>query len=505
MIAAPQGRSGKTTIAMGLCAALRSRGLKVKPFKKGPDYIDPSWLTAAAGHTCGNLDPYMFDETTLKQAFMQGCDDMDIAVIEASMGLYDSPGEDGSGSSAWLARLLKVPVVLVVNSARMARSAAAMVSGYINFEPDTKITGVILNNVSGQRHRDKLVKAIEQHCGIPVLGCIPPDKGLALKERHIGIVPFIEQKDSAGIIENARAVIENNVDLDRILSIARGADRLPRRCAPRNDEVNPGNDKDDPNQSDDKIPETLRLLRCARNDEVNGRNDGFEFVIARSTATKQSNSRVTIGVLRDRAFSFYYPENLEALQKAGAELIFINSFTGSLPGLDGLYIGGGFPELYAAELESNAGLRQDIATMAREGLPIYAECAGLMYLCRAIIKDNRRYEMAGVFAADVEITGRPQGHGYMEVEVKEGNPFFRPGAVIKGHEFHYSKLTAHAALNTTFNVRRGQGIDGRTDGMAYKNTLATYLHLHALSVPGWSGDFVNLSLSHKIKAVKTAA
>jgi cobyrinic acid a,c-diamide synthase len=463
MIAAPQGRSGKTTVAMGLCAALRRRGLKVKPFKKGPDYIDPSWLTAAAGHACGNLDPYMFGETTLRQAFMRGCLDMDIAVIEASMGLYDSPGEDGYGSSAWLARLLKVPVVLVVNSARMGRSAAAMVSGYMNFEPDTNITGVILNNVAGQRHRDKLVKAIEQHCGIPVLGCIPPDKGLALKERHIGIVPFIEQEGSAGIIENACAVIENNVDLDRILDIARGADRL---------------------------------LSFAR-------NDGFEFVIARSNATKQSKPRVTIGVLRDRAFSFYYHDNLEALQKAGAGLIFINSFTDSLPDIDGLYVGGGFPELYAAELEANAGLRQDIAAMAREGLPIYAECAGLMYLCRAILKDNRRYEMAGVFAADVEITGRPQGHGYMEVEVSRGNPFFRPGAIIKGHEFHYSRLTGYAALDTTLNVRRGHGIDSRTDGMAHKNTLATYLHLHALSVPAWANDFVNISLSHKINAIKT--
>jgi len=501
MIAAPQGRSGKTTVAMGLCAALRRRGLKVKPFKKGPDYIDPSWLTASAGHACGNLDPYMFGETTLNQAFMRGCQDMDIAVIEASMGLYDSAGEDGYGSSAWLARLLKVPVILVVNSARMARSAAAMVSGYMNFEPGTNITGVILNNVAGQRHRGKLVKAIEKHCGIPVLGCIPTDKGLALKERHIGIVPFIEQEDSAGIIENACAVIENNVDLDRLLSIARGADRLPRRCAPRND-------------SDAAIiavsrscePKSGKATTKQSSSDHAVAGSAPPYVIARSPqAMRQSDYRpVKIGVLRDRAFSFYYPDNLEALQKAGAELIFINSFTDSLPDIDGLYIGGGFPELYAAELEANAGLRQDIATVAREGMPVYAECAGLMYLCRAIIKDNRHYEMSGVFDEDVVITGRPQGHGYMEVEAREGNPFFRPGAIIKGHEFHYSRLTAYAALNTTFNVRRGHGIDGRTDGMAYKNTLAAYLHLHALAAPGWAGDFVNLALSHKIKAIKTA-
>jgi len=469
MIAAPQGRSGKTTVSIGLCAALRKRGLKVKPFKKGPDYIDPSWLTAAAGRICGNLDPFMFGETALRQAFMQGCENMDITIIEASMGLYDSHSEDGSGSSAWLARLLKVPVILVVNAARMTRSAAAMVSGYMNFEPGTGITGVILNNVAGQRHQSKLVTAIEKHCGIPVLGCIPPDKGLALKERHIGIVPFIEQEGSADIIENARAVIENNVDLDRVMAIARryGPSELPAAKA------------------------TLPQINYLTNDWYHPSDPTAE-------------PKLRIGVLYDKAFSFYYPENLEALQKAGAGLVFINSFTDSLPDIDGLYIGGGFPELYAAELEANTGLRHDIARAAKQGLPIYAECAGLMYLCRTIIKDNRRYRMAGVFAEDVEIIVRPQGHGYMEVEAMEGNPFFRPGAVIKGHEFHYSRLTCHATLNTTFNVRRGHGIDGRTDGIAHKNTLATYLHLHALSAPGWAGDFVNLALSHKIKVIKTA-
>lgn len=469
MIAAPQGRSGKTTVSMGLCAALRKRGLRVKPFKKGPDYIDPSWLTAAAGHICSNLDPYMFGETALKQAFMQGCENMDITIIEASMGLYDSHSEDGSGSSAWLARLLKMPVILVVNAARMTRSAAAMVSGYMNFEPGTEITGVILNNVAGQRHQSKLVTAIEKYCGIPVLGCIPPDKGLALKERHIGIVPFIEQEGSADIIENACAVIENNVDLDRVIAIA---------C--RNGSLDPPTAKSAPPQID-------LVINC---------RDGF--------LDPYAGQKVRIGVLYDKAFSFYYPENLEALQKAGAGLVFINSFTDSLPDIGGLYIGGGFPELYAAELEANTSLRQDIARAAKHGLPIYAECAGLMYLCRTIIKDNRRYRMSGVFAEDVEIIGRPQGHGYMEVEAREGNPFFRPGAVIKGHEFHYSRLIGYAALNTTFNVRRGHGIDGRTDGMTHKNTLATYLHLHALSAPGWAGDFVNLSLSHKIKAIKAA-
>ncbi|MBN1691195.1 MAG: hydrogenobyrinic acid a,c-diamide synthase (glutamine-hydrolyzing) [Dehalococcoidia bacterium] len=463
MIAAPQGRSGKTTISMGLCAALRKKGLKVKPFKKGPDYIDPSWLTAAAGHICGNLDPFMFSVTALKQSFTWGCENMDIAMIEASMGLYDSAGEDGTGSSAWLARLLKVPVILIVNASRMTRSAAAMVSGYVNFEPGTGIAGVILNNVAGQRHSSKLVTAIEKHCGIPVLGCVPSDARLALQERHIGIVPLIEHENAAGLINDACTVIEKNVDIDRVFCIANTAEA-----------------------------ETVAA-------------GALPNIFTSGIASEQSlRANVTIGVLYDRAFSFYYPDNLMALQNAGARLVFINSFTDSLPDTDGLYIGGGFPELYAAELEANAGLRRDIAGAAQQGLPVYAECAGLMYLCRAIIKNNRRYHMAGLFDEEAEIIAKPQGHGYMVVEVGKGNPFFQAGTVIRGHEFHYSRLTGNTASNTTFYVRRGHGIDGRTDGMVHKNTLATYLHLHALSMPNWAGDFVNLALSHRISAVNTA-
>jgi len=463
MIAAPQGRSGKTTISMGLCAALRKKGLKVKPFKKGPDYIDPSWLTAAAGNICGNLDPFMFSVTALKQSFTWGCENMDIAMIEASMGLYDSVGEDGTGSSAWLARLLKVPVILIVNASRMTRSAAAMVSGYVNFEPGTGIAGVILNNVAGQRHSSKLVTAIEKHCGIPVLGCVPSDERLALQERHIGIVPLIEHENAAGLINHACTVIEKNVDIDRVFCIANTAEA-----------------------------ETVAA-------------GALPNIFTSGIASEQSlRANVTIGVLYDRAFSFYYPDNLMALQNAGARLVFINSFTDSLPDTDGLYIGGGFPELYAAELEANAGLRRDIAGAAQQGLPVYAECAGLMYLCRTIIKNNRRYHMAGVFEEEAEIIAKPQGHGYMVVEVGKGNPFFHAGTVIRGHEFHYSRLTGNTASNTTFHVRRGHGIDGRIDGMVHKNTLATYLHLHTLSMPNWAGDFVNLALSHRISAVNTA-
>ncbi len=455
MIAAPQGRSGKTIVTIGLCAALVKRGLGVKPFKKGPDYIDPSWLAAASIESCTNLDPFMFTESAIMQAFQSDCTGRDIALVEGSMGFYDTSEEEGRGSSAWLARLLGTPVIMVVNASRMARSAAALVRGYQDFESDTNIAGVILNNVSGARHEDKLVKAIESHCGIPVLGAIPRSDDLKIHERHLGITPFPEQEEAAGVIEQIRSVIESHVDLDKILVLASSAGRL---------------------------------------------------VVARSQVTKQSYipPQARIGVLRDKAFSFYYPHNLQALQLAGAELVFIDSLHGHLEGeINGLYIGGGFPELYARELEANTVLRHSIARLVEHGLPIYAECAGMMYLCRSVVVKGERYEMAGVFDCDTVIEGRPQGHGYMEVEVTGNSPFFAKNMVIRGHEFHHSRLSDLSGIHFAYSVKRGHGINGSHDGIVCRNVMASYLHIHALAVPGWAPNFVKLCAGHKINLLKT--
>ncbi|MCX5994281.1 MAG: cobyrinate a,c-diamide synthase, partial [Chloroflexi bacterium] len=430
MIAAPQGRSGKTTVAIGLCAALRESGIKVKPFKKGPDYIDPSWLTAAAGVPCSNIDLFMFDRAALVKGFREDCAGADLALIEASMGLYDSPQEDGEGSSAWLARELQAPIILVVNCSRMTRSAAAMVCGYINFEPGTPIAGVILNHVGNPRHESTIVKAIERHCGIPVLGALPRDDRLAIRERHLGIVPLQEQAEAATMIDRIGSIVRQYADIGRIVEIARGADRLPRRRAPRND-------------------------------------SGTSVI---SSEVKSAITPVKIGVLADKAFSFYYPENLDALQQNGAQLIYIDSLRDTrLPAIDALYIGGGFPELYAAELEANAGLRQDISEGVESGLPLYAECAGLIYLCRSVTSGGRAYNMCGVIPADAAIEQKPQGHGYVSAEVTGQNPFFPQGALLKGHEFHHSRLLNTGSVRYAYRVTRGNGIDGRNDGIVYKN------------------------------------
>jgi cobyrinic acid a,c-diamide synthase len=459
MIAAPQGRSGKTAVAIGLCATLRARGIKVKPFKKGPDYIDPSWLTAAAGIPCSNLDLFMFDRATLVKGFREDCEGTDLALIEASMGLYDSPLEDGEGSSAWLARELQVPVILVVNCSRMTRSAAAMVCGYINFEPGTPVAGVILNHVGNPRHEQTIVKAVEHHCGIPVLGAIPRDDRLVIRERHLGIVPLQEQAEAVTMIDRIGAVLRQYADIDRILEIARGSHRLPRFA----------------------------------------RNDDGDPVIASSAATKQSSmSPVKIGVLADKAFSFYYPENLNALQQNGAQLIYIDSFRDNhLPAVDALYIGGGFPELYAAELEANSGLRRDISEGVESGMPVYAECAGLMYLCRSVIRGGRAYGMCGVIPADAAIEKKPQGHGYVSAEVTGRNPYFPAGTLLRGHEFHYSRLLNVGRTRYAYRMTRGYGMDGKNDGFIYKNVLASYMHLHASGVPSWAVNFVGLAAARR--------
>jgi cobyrinic acid a,c-diamide synthase len=455
MIAAPQGRSGKTTVAIGLCATLRESGMKVKPFKKGPDYIDPSWLTTAAGIPCSNLDLFMSDLATVAKGFRDDCEGMDLALIEASMGLYDSPMEDGEGSSAWLARALQVPIILVINCSRMTRSAAAMVCGYINFEPGTPVAGVILNHVGNPRHERTIVKSIEHYCGIPVLGAMPRDDRLIIRERHLGIVPLQEQAEAATVIDRIGSVFKHYVDIDRILDIARRQIAAPFGLA------------------------------------MTGTNN----VIAKGAATKQSATmQVKIGVLADKAFSFYYPENLEALRQNGAQLIYIDSFRDNhLPAIDALYIGGGFPELYAAELEANTGLRGDISAGVESGLPVYAECAGLMYLCRSVLSGGRAYKMCGVIPADAAIEKKPQGHGYVSAEVTGRNPYFPAGTPLRGHEFHYSRLLNAGRMHCAYRITRGNGIDGENDGFIYKNVLASYMHLHARGMPSWAPNFVRLA------------
>ena len=469
LISSPQGRSGKTVVTIGLCNALKRKGLSVQPFKKGPDYIDPSWLTVATGRSCRNLDLFLIPEDRLLQSFHRSCEGIDLAVVEGAMGLYD--GLDSYGTTAEIACLLNLPIFLVVNTSRMTTSIAAMVKGYQLFQTDIKIAGVILNYVSGRRHEEKLRGAVEQHCGIPVVGSIPRDPDLQIAERHLGLIPSLESDGSGSLVERIGKKLEPHLDLEGILAIAKEF-RPPRRA----------------------------VAKAASVHEVFHRREAKAHRRPVSYSSEDRNEerevqpiKAKIGIMRDRAFNFYYPENLEALEKEGAQLLFINSFMDRLPEVDGLYFGGGFPEFFLEDLEKNRELRKDIASAIEDGLPVYAECAGLMYLCRSIHWQGRSYEMVGIIPAEVQLSERPEGHGYAIVEVIDENPLFPVGLTLRGHEFHHSSLSRPGDLQFAYQVKRGQGIHHQLDGIVYKNLLASYIHLHALGTPEWAQGFVSFA------------
>ncbi|MEW6624328.1 MAG: cobyrinate a,c-diamide synthase [Bacillota bacterium] len=443
VISAPQGRSGKTTITLGLLSVLTRMGLKVQPFKKGPDYIDPSWHTKVTTRACRNLDCYMMEESVLKRSFIMSSQNCHISIIEGAMGLYDGLDLEGSGSTAQIAKILKAPVVLVVDTRRMTRSVAAMIMGFRNFDKEVNIVGVILNHVARARHEKMLRAAIAKYCDIPVIGCMPKDKEFIIPDRHLGLIPAAENEKYHTALDRIGRAVEENLDLQLLLKIAQNA-------APLLEEL------DDIQLS---VPE----------------------------------KKVKIGVINDRVFTFYYPENIEALEEKGAELVYINSLVDPhLPDIDGLYIGGGFPEVFARELEANQSLRKDIKNKAEKGLPIYAECGGLMYLANRILTMEGGYAMVGIFPFDIKMEDNPQGHGYTKSKVVGHNPYFQKDILVKGHEFHNSKICGLDIGNYSFafKVERGYGINGTADGLVYKNVLASYNHLHALSVPEWAEGFV---------------
>lgn len=443
LISSPQGHSGKTLVAIALCHLLKEKGFSVQPFKKGPDYIDPSWLTIAAGRSCRNLDLFLIPEEKLIQNFWLACDEVDLAVVEGAMGLYD--GIDEKGTTAGISLLFNMPILFVINSSRMTGSVAAMVKGYQEFQPGSHIAGVILNQTSGPRHEKKLIEAIEKYCHIPVVGKIPRDVHLSIPERHLGLIPSGEMEEAEFKVELIGKKLEPFLDLDCIIEIAK------------------------------------KFKSC----RGKGKKEGS------LREPPLTPSKVKIGVIRDQVFNFYYPENFEALVKRGAELLFFNSLEDHLPSVDGLYIGGGFPEFFLEKLEANEGLRKDIAKTIEEGLPVYAECAGLMYLCEKIFWKNQAYEMVGVLPAEVELSERPQGHGYVIAEVIGENPFFEKGLKIRGHEFHHSKLSIKNGVKYIYHLQRGHGIDGKRDGILFKNVLASYLHIHALGTDPWSEGFLS--------------
>jgi cobyrinic acid a,c-diamide synthase len=473
LIAGLRGSGGKTLVAVGLAAVLRKRGHAVIPYKKGADYIDAAWLSSAAGHVCRNLDLYMVEPDEVVRSFARTAPGGDLALIEGNRGLFDGMDAAGTYSAAELAKLLSTPVILVCDSTKTTRTLAALVSGCQKFDTEVALRGVILNMVAGARHESVLRESIERYCGVPVLGAIPKLAESPFPERHLGLVPPQEHDEVPEAVEWAAGVAERHLDLDAILAVAGEAPVLDLP-----DEVGAGRGS------------TAKAAgRGARGAAKGAGPRGA----ARGTSGKGKSRPVRVGVFRDEAFQFYYPENLEAIESAGGEIVFSSPLSDtSLPKVDAIYIGGGFPETMAERLAENKAFRQGVAKAVEAGVPVYAECAGAVYLGQRLIVEGTSYPMAGALPAVFGFGRKPQGHGYAEVEVAECTPFYRTGERIRGHEFHYSHVLDldEKKVSFAFRVLRGFGMDGTRDGLCRKNVLATYCHIHALGAPGWARSLV---------------
>ena len=457
-VSAAHKSSGKTTVSAGVAAALRARGLVVQPFKKGPDYIDPMWLTAAAGRSCRNLDFHTMGSAEIRRELLWRCAGADLALVEGNKGLHDGVSVDGADSNAALAKLLAAPVVLVVDTRGITRGIAPLLRGYRDFDPGVRIAGVILNQVGGERHEGKLVHAAQTYTDLPVLGSIGRAPELELGAAHLGLVPPVEVAEAEARLARLARRIEADVDLDRLRGLAAGADGLD--AAPVSRSAAP--------PALDAAPTNRRPASHAPD--------------------------VRIAVARDAAFCFYYPGDLEALEAAGARLLPFDTLEDAAPPeADGVFIGGGFPERAMEGLEANAPMRASLGARIAAGTPVYAECGGLMYLARRIRWSGRDCEMVGAIPADVVMHRRPRGRGYVVLE-PTGEAPWAPSAQgpLHAHEFHHSSLEnlSGADLRYAWRVRRGHGIDGERDGIVIGNLLASYTHLRDVEGCRWAERFV---------------
>jgi cobyrinic acid a,c-diamide synthase len=446
VIAGLSGGSGKSVASVALTAALRRSEHRVVPFKKGPDYIDAGWMTTAAGHPCYNLDPYLMSDAALAGSFERHAADADYALIEGNRGLYDGVTAEGGFSTAELAVQLDLPVLLVVNCSKTTRTVAALVLGCRELDKRVRIAGVILNQIATPRHERIVTESVEKYTGIPVVGIVPRMKTDIFPMRHLGVTPHQEYGQAAtdAAVDRLAAIAEEHFDLERIIGLME-----QRRFSP---------------------------------------------MAVGSAKSAESIEPVRIGVLRDAAFQFYYQENLEALQEGGAELVMINALTAeTLPNdLDALYIGGGFPETSARQLADNVSFRDSVRQAADEGLPIYAECGGLIFLGRSIILEGREYPLAGVFPVTFSMSAKPQAHGYSTFTVDQENPFYPVGTEIKGHEFRYSVVESWDGKpeDLALQMERGTGFQEKRDGLLKKNVLALYTHVLAPGTPEWAAGLL---------------
>jgi cobyrinic acid a,c-diamide synthase len=455
VLAALRGGSGKTILTLGLMAAWREMGYEIAPFKKGPDFIDAGWLSFAAGRTCYNLDSFLMNEDQIIDSFISRSRNADLSIMEGNRGIFDGLDVEGRCSTAEIAKILKAPVILIVDVSMSTRTVAAIIKGCQVFDPELHIAGAILNRAAGPRQIALITRAVEKYCAVPVVGVVPRLQGNIFPERHMGLVPYQEREHAKKAIQWAKEAVMENLQLGHILRLAREAVPLEKPATP---------------------PSRHRMPRV-------------------------TSERPRIGYILDRSFWFYYPENLEQLERMGARMVQVDALSDpTLPELDALYIGGGFPETQARPLADNRIFRRSLKQAIHRGLPVYAECGGLMYLGESLVLKDSAYPMVGALPVRIFLEKKPQGHGYTIMEVEGTNPYYPIGTRITGHEFHYSRalLTVPPEeVRFAFRVKRGHGVDGEKDGLVKNNLLATYTHIHAGGNDTWARAFFAMAVKQK--------
>ncbi|MGC9517975.1 MAG: Ni-sirohydrochlorin a,c-diamide synthase [Methanomicrobiales archaeon] len=432
---------GKTTISTGIMKALSNK-YNIQPYKVGPDYIDPTYHTLATGNPSRNLDSFFMSSGQIRTSFERGLKKSrsKIGIIEGVRGLYEgiSPIED-IGNTASIAKALDAPVILILNARSLVKSAAAVVLGFKTLDPEIKIEGVILNQVKNKKHYLKAKESVEKLSDTQVIGGLPRSGDIAVEQRHLGLVPAVERENILSYIERWGNVIAENIDLDKLLSIMKDSKKLPQ-----------------------------------------GREDIWH---------KMNRNKVKIGVAQDEIFTFYYQENLEALESNNAKIVKFSPYHHEeLPDVDAVYFGGGYPEIFARELEKNESMRKSVKKFHNDGKPIYAECGGLMYLTRSI--NNKK--MCNVFNYDSLMTKKPQALSYVIAKTINDNIITKKDEIFHGHEFHYSKVLLKGKNNFAFEILRGNGIKDSLDGLMEKNTVASYVHTHVAACPQFAS---NLAIS----------
>lgn len=446
VIAGTHSGVGKTTVALGIMAALKRRGLVVQPFKVGPDFIDPGHHQAVCGLPSRNLDGWMLDREYTIESFRHHCEGKDVAVVEGVMGLFDGIGSGDEGSTAQMARWLKTGVVLVVDARGMSGSVAALINGFKTYRRDVMFSGVVLNRVGSADHCRRLRTIITERCGIPLIGCLPAEHSLTIPERHLGLVTAKEVRLHKRFIERLAGLFERSLDLDLLLRTSSPLHKRRIHAQPHDDPLPP-------------VP-----------------------------------LRVRIGLASDRAFSFYYQDNLDMLRQMGATLVPFSPLRDRAlpPRLDGIYIGGGYPEVFAPDLEANGSMRGELKRFADEGGVIYAECGGLMYLGKGIRTfTGKMHKMAGIFPYATVMHRRFTRLGYHRVRALRDTIIAHRGEIARGHQFRYSSLEGDGPLQgDAFSVTRGAGGRAERDGFRYKNVLAQYVHIHFGSNSSYAQRFV---------------